>query len=185
MPKKADLSTTVVELALEMAQKAKEPDLLRMAQTVIVPTILDVSDRTTGQIIGRSRATVVQLRKKFCELCAGRGPQERNWGGRRSGYMTIEQERQFLSQFIDQPSREGVLVVSEIHRALEAIVGRKVAQTTIYRMLDRHDWRTIIPRPRHPKSNTEAGTQPRLTTDVSKEPHQRGFHSEPSQRDHA
>jgi hypothetical protein len=156
MPRKAHLSTTVVQLALETAQKAKEPDLLRMAQTVIVPTIFDVSDRTTGQIIGRSRATVVRLRKKFRELCAGREPQERNWGGRRYGYMTIEQERQFLSQFIDQASSGGILVVSQIQRAFEAMVGHKVAQTTIYRMLDRHDWRTIIPRPPHPKSSTEA-----------------------------
>ncbi len=156
MPRKVRLSTSVVQLALETAQKAKEPDLLRMAQTVIVPTIFDVSDRTTGQIIGRSRATVVRLRKRFRELCAGREPQERNWGGRRYGYMTIEQERQFLSQFIDQASSGGILVVSRIQRAFEAMVGHKVAQTTIYRMLDRHDWRTIIPRPRHPKSNIEA-----------------------------
>ena len=156
MPRKAHLSTTVVQLALETAQKAKEPDLLRMAQTVIAPTILDVSDRTTGQIIGRSRATVVRLRKRFRELCEGREPQERNWGGRRYGYMTIEQERQFLSQFIEQASSGGILVVSQIQRAFEAMVGHKVAQTTIYRMLDRHDWRTIIPRPRHPKSSTEA-----------------------------
>jgi transposase len=146
----------VVELALEAAHKAKEPDLLRMAQTVIVPTVLEVSDSTTAQIIGRSRATVVRLRKKFRELCAGQRSQERNWGGRRYGYMTIEQERQFLSQFLDQASDGGILVVSKIKRALETLVGRKIAKTTVYRMLDRHDWRTIIPRPRHPKSNTEA-----------------------------
>jgi transposase len=156
MPRKADLSTTVVELALEAAHKAKEPDLLRMAQTVIIPTVLEVSDSTTAQIIGRSRATVVRLRKKFCELCAGQRSQERNWGGRRYGYMTIEQEREFLSQFLDQASDGGILVVSKIKRALETLVGRKIAKTTVYRMLDRHDWRTIIPRPRHPKSNTEA-----------------------------
>ena len=70
--------------------------------------------------------------------------------------MTLEQERQFLSQFLDQASDGGILIVSEIKRAYEAVVGRKVAKTTIYRMLDRHDWRTIIPRPRHPKSDTEA-----------------------------
>ena len=46
--------------------------------------------------------------------------------------------------------------MSEIKRAFEAEVGHKVAKTTIYRMLDRHDWRKIMPRPRHPKSDTEA-----------------------------
>ena len=70
--------------------------------------------------------------------------------------MTIEQECQFLSQFLDQAAHGGILVVSKIQQAFEAKVGRKVAQSTIYRMLARHDWRTIIPRPRHPNSNTEA-----------------------------
>jgi transposase len=156
MPKKAELSTKVIESALETAQKAKAPGVLRMAQTVLVPSLLDVSDLTTGRIIGRSRATVVRLRKKFRELCAGQESQERNWGGRRYGHMTIEQEHQFLSPFLDQAANGGILIVSEIKRALEALVGRKIAKTTIYRMLDRHDWRTIIPRPRHPKSNTKA-----------------------------
>jgi transposase len=123
-----------------------------MAQAILVPGILKVSDSITGQIVGRSRGTVVRLRKKFGVLKS----QDRNWGGRRYGYMTIEQERQFLSQFLDQASDGGVLVASEIKRAFETQVGHKVAESSIYRMLDRHDWRTIIPRPRHPKSNAEA-----------------------------
>ena len=156
MPKKVELPATVIELAQEAVQKAKEPDLIRMAQTVIIPSIFNVPDQITGQVIGRSRATVVRLRKRFRELCAGRARLERNWGGRRYGYMTIEQERQFLSKFLDEASHGGILVVSEIKRAFERIVGRKVAKTTIYRMLDRHNWRTIIPRPRHPNSSEEA-----------------------------
>src|SRR5208337_1744212 len=101
---------------------------------------------------GNTRVTVVGLRKKFGALKS----QDRNWGGRRYGYMTIEHERQFLSKYLEQASHGGILVVSEIKRAFEALAGHKVAKTTIYRMLDRHDWRTIIPRPRHPKSNPEA-----------------------------
>ncbi len=153
MPKKTNVSSEVLELATEAAQKAKTSDDLRMAQAVLIPCLLDIPDRITGQIVGRSRGTVVQLRKKFS---AFKQSQDRNWGGRRYGYMTIEQERQFLSQFLDQASDGGILVVSEIQRAFEALAGHKVALSTIYRMLDRHDWRTIIPRPRHPNSNTEA-----------------------------
>ncbi len=153
MPKKTKLSGEVLRLATEAAEKAKTSDDLRMAQAVLIPGLLDIPDRITGQIIGRSRGTVVQLRKKFGSF---KESQERNWGGRRSGYMTVEQERQFLSQFIDRASQGGVPVVSEIQKALEAVVGHKVAQSTIYRMLDRHDWRTIIPSLRHPRSNTEA-----------------------------
>ncbi len=153
MPKKTKVSGEVLQLAMEAAEKAKTSDDLRVAQAVLIPGLLDIPDRITGKIIGRSRVTVVQLRKKFS---AAKQAQNRNWGGRRSGYMTIAQERQFLSEFLDQAAHGGILVVSKIQRAFEAKVGRKVAQTTIYRMLDRHDWRTIIPRPRHPNSSAEA-----------------------------
>jgi transposase len=156
MAKKAELSEAVIALAKETVRKAKEADLLRMAQTVFVPTILDASDTTTGQIIGRSRTTVVRLRKRFRGLCQAQESHARNWGGRRYGYMTVEEEGQFLSEFLEKAKQGGILVVSVIKRALEARVGHKVAKTTVYRMLDRHDWRTIIPRPRHPKSNAEA-----------------------------
>lgn len=156
MPKKVKLSTMEIELAQETILKAKDPDLIRMAQTVIIPSIFDVSDQITGRVVGRSQATVVRLRKRFRAICAGSSRQEQNRGGRRYGYMTIEQERQFLGKFLDDASHGGILVVSEIKRAFESIVGRRVAKTTIYRMLDRHNWRTIIPRPRHPKSSEEA-----------------------------
>ena len=155
MPKKAELPPAVIEAALEAAQKAKTCDELRMAQTVLVPGTINVPDETTGQIIGRSRPTVVRLRKRFRQFCAGKDA-TRNWGGRRFGYLTLEQELQFLSHFFDEASEGGVLIVSEIKRAYEAKVGHKVAKTTIYRMLERHDWRKIMPRPRHPKSDVKA-----------------------------
>jgi len=156
MSKKVKLSAKDIELAQEAVHKTKDPEVIRMAQTVIIPSVFDVPDEITGRIIGRSRATVVRLRKRFRSICAGRSRQERNWGGRRYGYMTIQQERAFLAKFLDVASHGGILVVSEIKRAFESIVGRKVAKTTIYRMLDRHNWRTIIPRPRHPKGSEEA-----------------------------
>lgn len=153
MPKKTKVSSEVLKSAMEAAEKAKTPDDLRAAQAVLLPGLLGIPDRMTAKIIGRSRVTVVQLRKKFR---AFKEVHHRNWGGRRSGYMTAEQERQFLSEFLDLAAHGGILIVSKIKQAFECKVGHKVAESTIYRMLDRHDWRTIIPRPRHPNSNTEA-----------------------------
>ena len=104
MPKKPKVSNEVLQLATETAEKAKTADDLRAAQTVLIPHLLDVPDRIIGQIIGRSRGTVVQLRKRFSSF---KDSHDRNWGGRRYGYMTIEQERQFLSKFLDQASHGG------------------------------------------------------------------------------
>ena len=40
-------------------------------------------------------------------------------------------------------------------KAFEKKVGHPVARFTIYRLLERHDWRKIAPRPRHPKADSE------------------------------
>ena len=155
MSMKVKLTTAEIEAAEEAARKAATCDELRMALTILVPSVINVPDQTIGQFIGRSRPTVVRLRKRFRESCSGQASR-RNRGGRRYGYLSLEQELQFLSPFFDQASKGGILITSEIKRAYEAEVGHKVAKTTIYRMLDRHGWRKIMPRPRHPKSDAEA-----------------------------
>ena len=35
-------------------------------------------------------------------------------------------------------------------------MGKAVPNSTIYRMLERHDWRKVVPRPRHPKADVAA-----------------------------
>jgi len=46
-----------------------------------------------------------------------------------------------------------MLKVAEIQRAYEQRVGKPVAPSTIYRLLERHGWRKVVPWPRHPKTN--------------------------------
>jgi transposase len=45
---------------------------------------------------------------------------------------------------------------AQIQAALETQLGRPVADTTVYRLLDRHGWRKVVPRPQHPQSSPEA-----------------------------
>jgi len=61
----------------------------------------------------------------------------------------MEDEKRFLSPFIEKASRSGVLVVSGIKLAYEKTLGHKVPKSTIYRMLERNGWRKIMPRPSH------------------------------------
>jgi transposase len=156
MPRKVKVSSEVLLSAIDAAKTAKTVDELRKAQAVIFPCLLGLSDSATAKLLGRSRITVFRLRGQFKKSHAGKEPTSRSRGGRRYGYMSIDEERQFLSRFSKKASDGGVLVVGEIKKAFEATVGQKVAKTTIYRMLDRHGWRKIMPRPRHPKSNAKA-----------------------------
>jgi len=76
------------------------------------------------------------------------------FGGNRRN-LSLSEEKDFLAPFLAQAEKGQILIVSEIHKAYEAKLGRTVPNSTIYRLLDRHNWRKVMPRPRHPKANPE------------------------------
>jgi transposase len=90
------------------------------------------------------------LRKGEAVLATG------NKGGRYREHLTLEQERALIESHRVKAEKGGILEVSLIHGAYEAMVGKEVAKSTVYRMLHRHGWRKIAPRPRHPKADREA-----------------------------
>jgi transposase len=80
-------------------------------------------------------------------------------GGRRHESLTVEQERQFLAPFFARAETGEIATAGEIKRALEAQVGHEVDESTVYRLLNRHGWRKLVPRPVHPKANKEEQEQ--------------------------
>lgn len=76
-------------------------------------------------------------------------------GGRRHQYLTEMQEARLLEPFLARAERGGMLVATAVKAAYERAVGRPVPKSTIYRLLARHGWRKVTPRPRHPKQAPE------------------------------
>lgn len=72
-------------------------------------------------------------------------------GGRRHQYLTEAEEAALLEPFLAQAEQGGVLVATAVRAAYEQAVGRRVPKSTIYRLLARHGWRKVTPRPRHPR----------------------------------
>lgn len=70
-------------------------------------------------------------------------------GGRRNAYLSWAEEVEFLNPFIEQALRGHLATISTIHRDYEKYIGRKVHKTTVYRLLQRHSWRKVAPRPFH------------------------------------
>lgn len=76
-------------------------------------------------------------------------------GGRYNSYLTKEQEKEFLAKFFEQAAKGQIATVTQIKIAYEQLVGHPVHKTTIYRLLDRHQWRKIVPRPCHVKADPQ------------------------------
>jgi transposase len=107
---------------------------------------------------GVSKATVhaVISRYKRLGVAAIETPGK---GGRRRQYLTLEEEKEFLAPFFAQAERGEIATVGQIWHAFEQRIGHEVNDSTIYRLLHRHGWRKVMPRPRHPKSDLETQEQ--------------------------
>ena len=74
---------------------------------------------------------------------------------RRRCYFSRERESEFLAPFLDEASAGQICVAGRIKQALENYLGHSVHHSTVYRMLERNQWRKVVPRPVHPQAKEE------------------------------
>jgi len=79
---------------------------------------------------------------------------ERRVSGNRRN-LTREQEKAFLEKFESVGVKGQVITAGEMRTEYEKLLGRKVGNGTIYRVLSRNGWRKVMPRARHPKAADE------------------------------
>jgi len=107
-----------------------------------------------AEVIARSVNTV--YRHKFRYLADGEGAlMAENWGGRRNEVLTFEQEAVFVAGFRAAANRGELITAAAMIEALNEQSGRRVDSSTMYRMLARHGWRKVVPRPTHPDADPE------------------------------
>ena len=82
--------------------------------------------------------------------------QGRPKGGRRHQNLTLAQERSLLQPLHEQARTGRLVTARSLKLRYETRVGRAVPDSTVYRLLARHQWRQVQPRPKHPKDNPSA-----------------------------
>ncbi|MBM4295806.1 MAG: helix-turn-helix domain-containing protein [Deltaproteobacteria bacterium] len=70
-------------------------------------------------------------------------------GGRRRSYLSWDEEASFLESFRQATLTGQIATAAEIKGALERRLGHKVHKTMVYKLLKRHGWRKLVPRPFH------------------------------------
>ena len=146
--------TTINALADRLKKAKGRPEFQRI-QCVLIRATLDSSAAEIARLLGWSTETVHVIHSRW----AKEGDVIFNLkakGGRRNQYFTAEEEAAFLQPFLLKAAAGGILNAMEIKVAFETKVGKVVAKSTIYRMLERCGWRKIAPRPRHPKADLAA-----------------------------
>ena len=77
-------------------------------------------------------------------------------GGRRWALMSLEEEREFLAQHLAQAASGDLLTAKHLHPALCRRLGQDVSLDYVYKLLHRHEWRKLAPRPHHTKQDPVA-----------------------------
>jgi transposase len=150
MARKISIDPEEVQKAKQLRDQATTISEYRKALSVILLVEYGLNADRTAEALGTSRRTVFRDRSSIRNQD---DTPRRTWGGRRNYSMTIEEEREFLSQWQNQATSGGVLTVPPIHAALIERLGRTIPLSTTYRLLARHGWRKVQPDTKHPKSD--------------------------------
>ena len=152
MRKPAPLPAGARESLEQLLKKVKTKTHFQRVQCLWLRAALDLSSQDVALAIGWKASSVRHLQAQYLKegepvLAASKR------GGRYRENMTVDEERLFLSSFLKKSARGEILVVSEIKNAYEKEVGHRVPKSTIYRIVARHGWRKVAPRPHHPKGD--------------------------------
>lgn len=145
---------TVERLAERLKQATSHAQYQRI-QCVLIRATLGSSAAEIAQLLGWSTATVHVMHSRWAK--EGEAIFDvRERGGRHHQHLTPVQEAELLAPFARRAQAGGMLSVAEIEQAYRQRCGKEVARSTVYRLLERHGWRKLVPRPRHPKADVAA-----------------------------
>jgi len=138
-----------LQRALKEARSKAE---FQRVQCLWLRAALGLNANQVAQALGWRPTSVRRLQAQY--LRQGEALWQRpGRGGRRHQNLTPGEEARLLAGFLGRAERGGLLEVSRVHQAYEQAVGHAVPKSTVYRMLARHGWRKLAPRPRHPEAD--------------------------------
>lgn len=143
-----------IEAAKKLLKSARTAEEMRMAQAVLLPLEMGLSLEHTARIIGRSKGATCSMRIRFVQVFAGERPASRSKRTLRNrAKADLARERQVLDYVLSTSATGGIVAVSRIKPEVEALLGKSMALSTLYRMLARHGWRKLAPDTQHPQDD--------------------------------
>ena len=150
---RAALHVSVEEVKARMIHD--NSPLYRQRWMIIYQALIDPREaKDIAKYTGVSVATVHKLISAYNRRGVA-AVETKGKGGRYNAYLTLEEERDVLTPFVERAERGELTTVAQIKQAFEKRVGHEVDETTIHRLLKRQKWRKLVPRPFHPQADKE------------------------------
>jgi len=141
--------------AEDLIHTSKDCLTRKTAQAYYFVNALKMTQEEAAKAIGCSPRTVGRYRKKFHEAMENGTEIKDPRGGRFRSLVSLEEEEKFVNNMIDE-SKKGVISTMEIvAQKFNKTFEKSMCESGVYRMLRRHGWRKVKPRPRNPKASQE------------------------------
>jgi len=151
MGKRKPVTTDIDEVKKAMDKTKSKKEFQKLQSVYLADTQPDLKAGAIGNIVRLSAYSVKMIHSNFRKYGINSVVDKR--GGRYRENMTYEEEVEILKPFEEKSKTGALVIVGKIKKAYEAKIGREVAESTIYRLLDRHGFRKIVPYKRHRKAN--------------------------------
>ena len=160
--KKYHITEEDYTVAKELSKKNKNKRVEKRLQ-VIMFRYEGLKDVEIASKTGYHRKRVSQLCAEFCTVGAEEYAQHKYGGNHKS--LTDEEEKEILSKFKEKAELGQLVTVKEIKAAFDEKREKDTGRAYIYNVLERHGWRKIMPRSKHPNkaSNEEIESSKKLT----------------------
>ena len=156
MPKTYKISEEQIMEIEEYRKKNKNKNVERRLRALLLRA-QGKKRAEVAEVTGFAASYITQLTAKYCKYGIGAITENHYPGNHRN--MSFEEEQQMLEPFIQAAQAGQIVETSEILKAYEARLGRSFEKShgRIYHVLERHKWRKVMPRSRHPqKADDEA-----------------------------
>ncbi len=135
---------------VKIAEKNTKDKKISRRLKVIQYSYEGLTNKEISEKLDYNESYITQILKKFKK--EGLDEFIKNKYKANHSYMSIETEERILSKFESEAEKGNIISVKEIRKEIEEEIGRKTPDNYVYRLLNRHNWRKVLPRRKHPKS---------------------------------
>lgn len=143
-------NTKTQSKAEELLKAAKRSAETKRIQCVLF-RCFGANSQAIARMVGYTPAHVRLIWKWFRKEGWGRLLGERRGENRGKAHLNLDEETKFLESFRIKAQKGNLVTGKLIHEAHKKRLGKELNPTITYRLLARHGWRKIVPRPEHPK----------------------------------
>lgn len=131
------------------AEKQTQDKQISRKLRVLMLRYEGLDNAEVGKRVGLCSVRVSQLVSEYKKNGLQKYTQKKYGGNHRN--MSEAEEEEILARFKAKAESGQVVIAREIKEAFDKKLGRDTGRGYIYMLLERHGWRKVMPRSKHPK----------------------------------